>query len=251
MSAFTWIRAKVKAYRDKRVSSATVKYMFPAMLGTVLLLGASTISSVDRSYVYLSSDSRTIEVGQILTVEVGVSAHTPINAVDITVVFPPDKVEVFSVDRGQSVLTLWTEDPIIATDYVQLTGGTFRRGFVGQHEIVSIKFRALTTGQYEIRSQDITFVAGDGTGAEIASASNLANKTTLFNFDENTTSKEIEVAIASGITTDLNQDGKVTLQDISAFMGAWNKRNQLFDFNNDGKMSFKDFSIILADFFLQ
>jgi hypothetical protein len=251
MKAFTWIITKIKAYRSKRVSSATVKYMFPAVLGTMLLLGASNITSVDQSYVYLSSDSRTVEVGQMLILEVAVSAHTPINAVDITVVFPPDKVEVFSVDRGQSVLTLWTEDPIVSTDYVQFIGGTFRRGFVGQHKIASIKFRALAAGQYKIRSQDITFVAGDGSGNEVTATDNNAGKMALFNFDESTSAEEIKVAIAAGITTDLNQDGRVTLQDISAFMGAWNTRTQLFDFNNDGRMSFKDFSIILADFFLQ
>ncbi len=251
MSAFTWIITTVKVYRSKRVSSATVKYMFPAVLGTVLLLGATTITSTSKSYVYLTPDVRTVEVGQILTLQVGVSAHAPVNAVDITVVFPPDKVEVFSVDRGTSVLTLWTEDPIIANDYVQLTGGTFRRGFIGKHPVASIKFRALKAGQYEIRSQDITLVAGDGTGKKITPSTNDANKVSLFNFDENTSPEEIRVAIASGITTDLNKDGKVTLQDISAFMGAWQNQAQLFDFDNDGRMTFKDFSIILADFFLQ
>lgn len=249
MNVLAWIFNRIKKYRAKRVSSATVKYMFPAMLGTVLLLGASSISSSEESYVFVSSDLRTVQVGEIVTVEVGVSAHIPINAVDITVDFPSEKVEVFSTDRGQSVLTLWTEDPIVSTDSVRLIGGTFRRGFIGQHEIVSIKFRALQSGQYSISSTDVTFVAGDGSGDEIASSENPANTTTMFNFDENTSAEELEIAIASGITTDLNQDGRVTLQDISAFMGAWNNSSQLFDFNNDGLMTFKDFSIILADFF--
>ena len=251
MKAFTWIKDRVRAYRNKRVSSQTIKYMFPAMLGTVLLLGASAITGVGQSYVYLNPDVRTVEVGDVVTVEIGVSAHVPVNAVDITVDYPSDKVEVVSVDRGRSVLTLWTEDPIISNDSVQLVGGTFRRGFIGEHEIASIKFKALQSGQYSIDAPQATFVAGDGSGDEVAVGSNPANTITIFNFDENTSEAEIEVAIASGITTDLNRDGRVTLQDISAFMGAWNNRNQVFDFNNDGRMSFKDFSIILADFFLQ
>jgi hypothetical protein len=225
--------------------------MFPAMLGTVLLLGASIISGVNGSYVYLNADSSTVEVGEIITVVVGVSAHVPINAVDITVDFPDNKLEVFSVDRGQSVLTLWTEDPVIEEQSVQLVGGTFRRGFIGQHEIASIKFRALQSGQFSISANNVTFVAGDGSGDEIAASETAANATTIFTFDETTSDEEIEIAIASGITTDINLDGQVTLQDLSAFMGAWNNSSQFFDFNNDGQMTFKDFSIILADFFLK
>jgi hypothetical protein len=57
---------------------------------------------------------------------------------------------------------------------------------VGQHEIASIKFRALAAGQYKIRSQDITFVAGDGSGNEVPVTYNIAGKKTLFNFDETT-----------------------------------------------------------------
>jgi len=249
MSVFTWIRRKVKAYRDKRVSSATVRYMFPAVLGTVLLLGATTITSTNQSYVYLSADTRTIEVGEMVSVMVSVSAHVPINAVDIKIAFPADKVEVFSVDRGRSVLTLWTEDPIISTNSVQFIGGTFRRGFIGKHTIASIKFRAKQSGQYEISATDITFVAGDGTGNKVTVSANSANKTMLFNFDENTSAEEIRIAVAAGVVTDLNGDGKVTLEDISMFMAIWNNRSQVLDFNNDGRMTFKDFSIILADFF--
>ena len=249
MKAFAWIKEKVIAYRNKRVASRTIRYMFPAVLGTLLLLSASTITGVDQSYVFLSPDNRTIEVGELITLEVGVSAHTPINAVDIKVNFPADKVEVFSIDRGKSVLTLWTEEPIISSNSVQFIGGTFRRGFIGKHTIASIKFRAKQSGQYEIGATDITFVAGDGTGNKVTVSANSANKTMLFNFDENTSDEEIRIAVAAGVVTDLNGDGKVTLEDISMFMAIWNNRSQVLDFNNDGRMTFKDFSIILADFF--
>lgn len=251
MRAFDWIARKIKAYRQRREVSATIRYMFPAVLGTVLLLGASTISGVSESYVYLSSDQATVEVGDLFVVEVGVSAHAPINAVDITVNFPADKVEVFSVDRGQSVLTLWTQDPVARSTSVQLSGGTFRRGFIGEHQIVEITFRATATGQYTMNATDVTFVAGDGTGNKVPASNHIAGTATLFNFDETTSAEEIKIAIAAGVTTDLNQDGRVTLQDISAFMAVWQSRTQILDFDGDGRMTFRDFSILLADFFTQ
>lgn len=251
MNFISYFINKYRTYRSRRESTATVRYMFPALLGTVLLLGATAVSSIDGSYVYLESNKQTVEVGELVSVEVGVSAHTPINAVDIIVNFPADKVEVFSVDRGQSVLTIWTEDPLIKKTSVQLVGGTFKRGFIGEHEIATIKFRALEKGQYKLESNKITFVAGDGTGTKVTASEHKAGKLALFNFDQNTSEDEIKIAIASGVATDLNNDGQVTLQDISAFMGAWSNQTHVFDFNNDGRMSFKDFSIILADYFLK
>lgn len=251
MTFFTYLKKVYKRYTSKRQAATTVRYMFPALLGTILLLSATAVSSLDQSYVYLTTTTRTVEVGELVTVEVGVSAHTPINAVDILLQFPKNSLDVFSVDRGQSVLTIWTEDPIIHSDSVQLVGGTFKRGFIGQHEIATVKFRALEKGQYEISANKITFVAGDGSGSKVPVTNHQSSVLTLFNYDENTSADEIKIAVSSGIATDLNNDGRVSLQDISAFMGAWSNKSQIFDFNNDGRMTFKDFSIILADYFGQ
>jgi hypothetical protein len=225
--------------------------MFPAVLGAAALLSAVTLSAIDNSFVVLESDVQAVEVGDIFSVQVFSSAHVPVNAVDITVSFPSDKVEVFGVDRGESVLTIWTEDPIVTNKTVTLRGGTFRKGFLGEHQIATINFRAKGTGQYTIKAPDATFIAGDGAGTEVLVSEHSADKLSIFNFDDNTTEEEIKIAVGSQLKTDLNEDGKVTLQDISAFMGVWSNKTQLFDFNGDGRMSFKDFSIILADFFLQ
>jgi len=249
------VRARIKQllthFRASRDRATTVRYMFPAVLGAAALLGALSISATDDSFITLETDVQAVESGQLFEVEVLTSAHTPVNAVDITVEFPEDKLDVFSVDRGQSVLTIWTEDSVITDSSVQVSGGTFRKGFIGQHEIVTINFRALEPGQYKIEIEDATLVAGDGIGTEVPVTKQPSDTIALFNFDDDTSPEEIKVAIRSGIATDLNNDGKVTLQDISAFMGAWSSRSQIFDFNRDGKMTFRDFSIILADFFLQ
>ncbi len=51
------------------------------------------------------------------------------------------------------------------------------------------------------------------------------------------------------LVSDVNSDGKVTLEDISIFMVEWVKQNNRYDFNNDGSMTFKDFSILLSNYF--
>ena len=238
-------------YRVSRDRATTVRYMFPAVLGAVAIMGALSISATSNSFVILQTEIQAVESGELFEMKILTSAHTPVNAVDITVQFPKDKLEVFSVDRGQSVLTIWTEDPVVTAKTVRFSGGTFRRGFIGKHEIATINFRALEPGQYKVRVSDATLVAGDGTGSEVLVTSQPAETIALFNFDENTPPEAIKVAVASNLVTDVNNDGRVTLQDISAFMGAWSNQSRMFDFDRDGKMTFRDFSIILADYFLQ
>lgn len=241
----------LERYKVSRNRTATVRYMFPAALGVVALLGAMSLSAVDSSFVLLETDVQAVASDELFEIAVLASAHTPVNAVDITLAFPPEKLEVFSIDRGQSVLTIWTEDPVSKEASIRFSGGTFRRGFIGKHEIATVTFRALQSGRYEVAISDAQLVAGDGSGTEVPVTPQSGSRIALFNFDENTSPEEIKVALASGVVTDLNGDGKVTLQDISAFMGAWSSRSQLFDFDRDGRMTFRDFSIILATYFLQ
>lgn len=245
------LRNAYDQYRSRRDRAVTVRYMFPAVLGAAALLASLSLSGSESSFFQLKTDIQAVESGDLFEVTVSAFAHTPVNAVDVTINFPEDKLEVFSVDRGQSVLTIWTEDPVIDKSSVRFTGGTFRRGFIGEHEIATINFRALSTGQYTVSVGDAELVAGNGTGESVKVVAQQSDTLSLFNFNDNTSPEEIQVAISNKITTDLNADGEVTLQDISAFMGAWSNQTQIFDFNRDGKMTFRDFSIILADFFLQ
>jgi len=48
------------------------------------------------------------------------------------------------------------------------------------------------------------------------------------------------------VNPDLDNDGKVTLKDVSIFMSNWHSKAVIYDFNGDGRMNFIDFSIILA-----
>ena len=74
-------------------------------------------------------------------------ALRPVNAVDISVTFSPDQVEILGIDRGQSVITLWTEDPHVEGNAVIMRGGTYAKGFVGEHKIATLKVRAKASGK--------------------------------------------------------------------------------------------------------
>jgi hypothetical protein len=226
----------------------TVRTMFSfSILGVLLMLGASVITGTEASYIKLVADKNTVIAGDTLSFDVYAYAHVPVNAVDITVRFEADAVEVTGVDRGQSVLTIWTEDPIIESDKVILRGGTFRKGFVGEHKIATVNVKAKQSGQSNFFATNVLLLAGDGQGTPVKVVESNDSKVGVYIYDENATPDQIGIDVAVSIVTDVDGDGVVSLKDVSAFMGAWTNQSRIFDFNGDGKMSFKDFSIILAD----
>lgn len=223
--------------------------MFPTVVVFAVLVSAATLSDTSVSYVRLEISDNIVKSDTRFTVDVYAYAHVPVNAVDITLRFDSDAVEVLEVDRGQSVLTIWTEDPVVTENTVVLRGGTFRKGFINEHKIASIDLRAKQTGQSSFKATDVVLLAGDGAGTPVQVADALDSSVNLYIYDANTNPDDIRVDVKVKILSDLDGDGEVTLKDISAFMAAWHNKDKMYDFNGDGRMTFRDFSIILADFF--
>lgn len=225
--------------------------MFPLAIGFAAILGAQLVSSTESSYIRLEVSEQAVETNDLFAVDVYAYAHVAVNAVDVTLNFDADKVDVVQVDRGQSVLTIWTEDPVITENSVVLRGGTFRRGFIGEHKIASIDLRAKQTGRSQFDASNVLLLAGDGQGTPVTTSQSGDSSTSLYIYDENTNPEDISVEVTVNLITDLDGDGRVTLRDISAFMSDWGSKARLHDFNGDGRMTFRDFSIILANFFFQ
>ena len=243
-----WFQSLLQAARFKKNSTVRMMFSF-SILGFLMLLGAAAITSNSVSYVRLQADKTTIQTGQNFSLDVYAYAHVPVNAVDVTLRFEPDAVEVIGVDKGQSVITLWTEEPIIEKNRVILRGGTFRKGFIGEHKVATINLKAKKSGESQFFAANVMLLAGDGKGTPVSVAQTDDSSVSLYVYDENADPSNIGVNINVSIVTDIDGDGKVSLKDISSFMGAWSSKTHVYDFNGDGRMSFKDFSIILADVF--
>ena len=131
-----------------------------------------------------------------------------------------------------------------------MSGGTFRKGFVGEHKIATISLRAKQTGQSTLDAANVSLLAGDGKGTPVKIADADGSHLSLYVYDEKADPAKIGVDVAVSLLTDIDSDGKVSLKDVSAFMGAWANSSHVYDFNKDGRMTFSDFSIILAYVFL-
>lgn len=255
-----WIRKLLRTlyapYRPNK--SRTVRYAFPMLLMIAAFLGASVIDSGNQSYVHIESSKNSVKAGEHFSIDVFVSAHVPVNAVDIALAFPSAQIDILGVDTGESVITLWTVDPYVDKNNVILRGGTFRKGFKGDHLIATINAKAKASGLATFEVSDILLLAGDGTGSKVAVSDSGEESTFLYVANEDGTfysSAKQESGLAATITvrilTDIDGDGTVSLRDVSRFMAAWGSQAEIFDFSGDGRMTFKDFGIILADVFFK
>lgn len=236
--------------------SLTIRYAFPLVFAVAAILSAAAIVSDNRSFIHLDSSAQTVKAGDTFQIKVYVSASVPVNAVDIRLAFPSDQIQILGIDKGQSVITLWAQDPYVDTNTVILQGGTFRRGFVGDHLIATINAKAIQTGLAKFSTDQVTLLAGDGSGSKVQVAQSNADSATFYiaNADGTPAASQnnpigVQGAASVVIITDIDGDGKVTLADVSKFMAGWFSGGTIYDFNHDGHMTFADFAIILADSF--
>jgi len=116
--------------------------------------------------------------GEVFTLSVYVSSpDQAINAVSGTVNFPKDTLQVVSVSKANSVLTVWAEEPSYsnAAGTVNFAGVAPNPGFTGANgKVLFITFKALTEGTPQLRISSASVLANDGNGTDILSATNGA-----------------------------------------------------------------------------
>lgn len=250
MSIFRRALAKVFPTLGLR-NSSTVRYAFSFLFVFAALASIAAVSSSKGSYIKIVPSTTEVEVGTQFTLTVYVYADAPINAIDISVLYPEASIDVLGIDKGDSVITLWTEEPFVKNDAVVLRGGTYKRGFVGEHRIATINVKAKVAGSARFLAGEVSLLAGDGKGTSVKADTSRATITTTAYTAGTKPVGSFAGTATVVVVTDIDGDGKVSLSDISAFMANWASKSQKFDFNNDGAMTFRDFSIILADFFTQ
>lgn len=242
-----WLLTKLRSYYRSVFpkKSQTIRYTFSLLFLLATVTGFATVIMSGGHMVRLEAPSRVV-VDETFEIIVYADAKSAVNAINIQVPLPEDQFELLGINRGNSVLTLWTTDPYIEDGIIYLEGGTFRKGFIGEHQIATLLVRSLTAGKDAIRASSAAFYAGDGSGIEYQVHSLGSVDFVSYVSSEETSDEAHYTKLA-----DLNNDNKITLIDISVFMSAWNNRERLIDFDNDGKMTFTDFSILLSIYFRQ
>ncbi len=131
---------------------------------------ASEVNAVGAS-LYLSPSAGTYTVGNTFSVELKVnSGGVAINAADGTLVFNPDKLEVKSISKTNSVFSLWVQEPTFSNSLGTITfaGGKPSPGFTGASGIVmTVTFKAKTSGTANLTFAAGSVLADDGKGTNV------------------------------------------------------------------------------------
>lgn len=161
------IRAKVK------------KYFLPFL---ILMCFFTHAISVTAASLYMTPSSAQPAVGDTVTLRVYVNTQSvSVNTVEGVVKFDPSLLQVVSVNKSNSIVNIWIEEPSFSNSAgtISFNGGMTPPGYTGSSgEIFSITAKMKKEGSTALSLSGISVRKSDGSGADVASSAN-ANGTSL------------------------------------------------------------------------
>jgi len=127
---------------------------------------------VDAAVLYFTPEAKMFDINQEFSIDIKIDSRDLfINAVQATVGFPNDILELLEVDREDSTFNFWVEEPIISNEEGTLSfiGGT-AKGVAGEAlQVLRMKFKAKRVGLAELTISDAVVTASDGKGTNVLS----------------------------------------------------------------------------------
>lgn len=149
-----------------------------------LLFAVATLASVDFLYaadISIAPTTGLYKVGSIVPVNIFLSNNQDaINAVSATVSFSKDTLELQSVSKSSSILSLWAEEPSFSNDSgkASFEGGVTNPGFSGsQGRLVSLVFKVKKAGQGLVTVSSGSVLANDGDATNVLGTLGMASFT--------------------------------------------------------------------------
>lgn len=194
------------------------------------------------------------KAGGAFTIDVVVSATTPVNAFAGEVQFDSDILSVVKIDYNNSIADLWAKVPWYQNGEgtINFAGGTtVTGGFTGSGSLLTVTFATKKTGVTNVVISSAQILKHDGYGSNTTVATSQKSLFTIM--EDPTTIPETTIVnqstqVVVGTTPDpldLSGDGKHTIADVSIFMTHLVANNTSSDFNQDGKVTLADLSILL------
>ncbi len=135
-----------------------------------LLLGTDAQSVEAASLNFLPS-SGSYSVGETISVSVYVSSpNQTVNAASGIISFPSDKLQVLSLSKAGSIMSLWVQEPSFSNSNgtVNFEGVVLNPGFNGSNgKIITVIFKTKTIGVASLSFTSSAVLANDGQGTNI------------------------------------------------------------------------------------
>lgn len=238
--------------------------ILPATMAASALM--ALLSSVGYFWVSLQEETYTtrmdlvptaavLTLGDSFSTSVVLEADTPINAFTGVVTFDPQQLQVARIDYNTSIADLWAEEPWYKNGdgTIHFAGGTTDSGgFTGEGMILTITFTSIGAGDATVRIKNASVLRHDGFGTETAlqppidglfTVATPATETVSTNQPATTVSVRDESLVG-----DINNDGKVSIGDMSSFLTYLATGDSRGDLNRDGRVSVVDLSILVSQF---
>lgn len=122
-------------------------------------------------------------VGSTVTVSVySNSGGVALNALSGVVAYPNDLLEVISISKNQSIISLWVQEPSFSNSAgtINFEGIVLNPGYIGSNgRVLTITFRVKAAGQPTLVFSSGSILANDGEGSEILTSKGQAQFTTV------------------------------------------------------------------------
>ncbi|MCA9361365.1 hypothetical protein KC845_02285 [Candidatus Kaiserbacteria bacterium] len=237
-----------------RLLTAGVILAFTSLISVFMLTESDDIVADMK----LNPTSGTYEINEEFEVLVEVSSKVPVNVFSGDIWYDPKILNVKSINYNTKVADLWAVEPWFENGDGTITfaGGTTKKnGFTGNGTLLNITFESIAEGEGSLQLVNSVILKHDGLGSETKLASDAIDA--IFTIAPEQMAEDIVAKPADNSghiktikqkpSTDLNNDGKTTVVDVSIFMIHLSSQNKLSDFNQDNKVNTKDLSIILND----
>lgn len=188
-----------------------------------------------------------------VTIDVTLSATTPVNALSGNITFDSTHFTVKSISYNTDLIDLWVKKPwySVADNAIHFAGGTTRPGgFTGSERLLTVELEALKPGESTIMITEARILKHDGLGSDATVAPSIDSVIESLEQDPNTPRPKTDDAqisvLALGSKRDVTGDGKVTFADVATLMLYLGSNDPLFDLNGDGVVSLPDLAIMTA-----
>jgi hypothetical protein len=156
----------LSASKIKSTASTSKKVLLISLFALAGMLETSYAANLT-----LSPSGGGYSVGQTLSVDVMVSGNTDsINAVSSSIEFSPETLELRSISKSGSIITVWAEDPSFsnANGTASLEGIILNPGFNGsQGKVVTLTFRVKRGGTGTVTLTNGSVLANDGNATNV------------------------------------------------------------------------------------
>lgn len=157
--------------KHTNIKPIDIKLLVVFSFTLVFIGGLPLAAQAAGASLYFSPSSGVYTTGEDFSVSVKVnSGEQAINAVEGNLFFDINALEIKSVSKSGTILTMWTQEPVFsnASGTMSFGGGIPNPGFTGSSgTIVTVTFRAKITGSGTVNFTSGAILANDGKGTNI------------------------------------------------------------------------------------